>query len=217
MNLLIIGAPGAGKGTMSELILEKYGLIHVSTGDMLREAVRQQTEVGLKAQDYMNRGALVPDEIIHDIILERFSRDDMDAGFLFDGYPRTEAQAEDLTSILSELNKQVDQVINLNIEDELLIKRITGRRLCPNCGEIYNIYFSPTKEEGICDKCGSEVIQRKDDNLESLTKRLEEYHKNTQPVIEYYEEMGIVEHVDASKSIPEVFADVEAILERLCK
>ena len=217
MNLLIIGAPGAGKGTMSELILEKYGLIHVSTGDMLREAVRQQTEVGLKAQDYMNRGALVPDEIIHDIILERFSRDDMDAGFLFDGYPRTEAQAEDLTSILSELNKQVDQVINLNIEDELLIKRITGRRLCPNCGEIYNIYFSPTKEEGICDKCGSEVIQRKDDNLESLTKRLEEYHKNTQPVIEYYEKMGIVEHVDASRSVPEVFADVEAILERLCK
>ena len=217
MNLLIIGAPGAGKGTMSELILEKYGLIHVSTGDMLREAVRQQTEVGLKAQDYMNRGALVPDEIIHDIILERFSRDDMDAGFLFDGYPRTEAQAEDLTSILSELNKQVDQVINLNIEDELLVKRITGRRLCPNCGEIYNIYFSPTKEEGICDKCGSEIIQRKDDNLESLTKRLEEYHKNTQPVIEYYEKMGIVEHVDASKNVPEVFGEVEAILERLCK
>ena len=112
MNLLIIGAPGAGKGTMSELILEKYGLIHVSTGDMLREAVRQETEVGLKAQEYMNRGALVPDEIIHDIILERFSRDDMDAGFLFDGYPRTEAQAEDLTLILDELGKKVDQVIN---------------------------------------------------------------------------------------------------------
>ncbi len=217
MNLLIIGAPGAGKGTMSELILEKYGLIHVSTGDMLREAVKQETEVGLKAQDYMNRGALVPDEIIHDIILERFSRDDMDAGFLFDGYPRTEAQAEDLTSILNELGKKVDQVINLDIADELLFKRITGRRLCPNCGDISNIYFSPSKVEGICDKCGSEIIQRKDDNPESLTKRLEEYHKNTQPVIEYYEKMGIVRHVDASKSVPEVFDEVTAILEGLCK
>ncbi|MBR4462970.1 MAG: adenylate kinase [Erysipelotrichaceae bacterium] len=217
MNLLIIGAPGAGKGTMSELILEQYGLIHVSTGDMLREAVRNETEVGLKAQDYMNRGALVPDEIIHDIILERFSRDDMDAGFLFDGYPRTEAQAEDLTLILNETGKKVDQVINLDIADDLLVKRITGRRLCPNCGDISNIYFSPTKVEGICDKCGHEIIQRKDDNLESLTKRLEEYHKNTQPVIEYYDKMGIVRHVDASQSVEKVFEDVKAILEGLCK
>ncbi len=217
MNLLIIGAPGAGKGTMSELILEKYHLVHVSTGDMLRAAVKAGTPVGLKAQEYMNKGALVPDEVIHDIIVERLSQDDMEAGFLFDGYPRTGNQAEDLDSILKQIGKKIDCVINLNIADEELIKRITGRRLCPTCGEIYNIYFKPTQKEGICDKCGAELIQRKDDNLESLEVRLSEYHKNTQPVIEYYEKAGIVRHVDASKGVDEVFADIKAVLEGLCE
>lgn len=215
MNLLIIGAPGAGKGTMSELILEKYGLVHVSTGNMLREAVKNQTPVGLKAQEYMNKGELVPDEIIHDIIVERLSKDDIDAGFLFDGYPRTENQAIDLDSIMKEINKTIDAVINLNIDDHELIKRITGRRLCPTCGEIYNIYFFPSKKENICDKCGSELIQRKDDNLESLEVRLSEYHKNTQPVIEYYEKMDLVKHVDAKQDIDIVFNDIDAILERI--
>ena len=186
MNLLIIGAPGAGKGTMSELILDKFNLVHVSTGDMLRAAVKNGTPVGLKAQEYMNRGELVPDEVIHDIIVERLSQDDIEQGFLFDGYPRTKNQAVDLDEILKSLNKKIDCVINLNIEDEVLVKRITGRRLCPECGEIYNIYLKPSKKDGICDKCGSELIQRKDDNLESLKVRLSEYHKNTQPVIEYY-------------------------------
>ena len=216
MNLLIIGAPGAGKGTMSELILDRFHLVHVSTGDMLREAVRNETPVGLQAQGYMNRGELVPDEVIHDIIVERLSRDDIDAGFLFDGYPRTENQAIDLDAILKQLGKQIDGVINLNIEDEELIKRITGRRLCPVCGEIYNIYYNPSETEGKCDKCGADLIQRKDDNLDSLTVRLSEYHKNTQPVIEYYEKMGIVRNVDASQSIDQVFADICSILERLC-
>ncbi len=216
MNLLIIGAPGAGKGTMSELILEKYHLVHVSTGDMLRAAVKAGTPVGLKAQEYMNKGALVPDEVIHDIITERLSQDDMEAGFLFDGYPRTENQAIDLDSILKEIGKKIDCVINLNIADEDLIKRITGRRLCPVCGEIYNIYYKPTVKEGICDKCGAELIQRKDDNLESLEVRLSEYHKNTQPVIEYYEKSGLVRHVDASNSVDKVFEDIVASLEGLC-
>ena len=136
MNLLIIGAPGAGKGTMSELILKNFPLVHVSTGDMLRAAVKNGTPVGLKAQEYMNKGELVPDEVIHDIIVERLSQDDIDNGFLFDGYPRTGAQAVDLDAILNELGKKIDCVINLDIADEELIKRITGRRLCPNCGEI---------------------------------------------------------------------------------
>ena len=216
MNLLIIGAPGAGKGTMSDLILDNYKLVHVSTGDMLREAVKNKTEVGLKAQEYMNKGELVPDEVIHDIIVERLSRDDIDAGFLFDGYPRTENQAIDLDDILKELDKKIDCVINLNIPDSELIKRITGRRLCPACGEIYNIYFNPSNVEGKCDKCGADLIQRKDDNLESLEVRLSEYHKNTQPVIEYYDKFGIVKNVDASKAIAEVFDDVKTILEGLC-
>ena len=215
MNLLIIGAPGAGKGTVSDRIINDYELVHVSTGDMLREAVKNGTPVGLQAQGYMNRGELVPDEVIHNIIVERLSRDDVDAGFLFDGYPRTKNQAVDLDEILKQLDKKVDCVIDLDIDDEDLIKRITGRRLCPDCGEIYNIYYKPSLKEGICDKCGGTLIQRKDDNPDSLKVRLQEYHKNTQPVIEYYEEMDIVRHVDASKAKDEVYDDVKDILEGL--
>lgn len=215
MNLLIIGAPGAGKGTVSDRIIKDYELVHVSTGDMLREAVKNGTPVGLQAQGYMNRGELVPDEVIHDIIVERLSRDDVDAGFLFDGYPRTKNQAVDLDEILKHLDKKVDCVIDLDIDDEDLIKRITGRRLCPDCGEIYNIYYKPSKVEGVCDKCGGTLIQRKDDNPDSLKVRLEEYHKNTQPVIEYYEKMDIVRHVDASMSKDEVYDSVKNILEGL--
>jgi len=216
MNLLIIGAPGAGKGTMSDLLINTYHLVHVSTGDMLRAAVKAGTPVGLKAQEYMNKGALVPDEVIHDIIVERLSQDDIKAGFLFDGYPRTIAQAQDLDLILKEIGLKIDAVINLNIEDDELIKRITGRRLCPTCGEIFNIYYKAPAKEGVCDKCGVELITRKDDNLESLTVRLQEYHKNTQPVIEYYEEFGIVRHIDASMSMDEVYNAIKQVLEGLC-
>ena len=216
MNLLIIGAPGAGKGTMSDLLINTYHLVHVSTGDMLRAAVKAGTPVGLKAQEYMNKGALVPDEVIHDIIVERLSQDDIKSGFLFDGYPRTIAQAQDLDQILKEIGLKIDAVINLNIEDDELIKRITGRRLCPTCGEIFNIYYKAPAKEGICDKCGAELITRKDDNLESLTVRLQEYHKNTQPVIEYYEKAGLVANVDAKQGVDEVFGDIRKLLEGLC-
>jgi len=216
MNLLIIGAPGAGKGTMSDLLINTYHLVHVSTGDMLRAAVKAGTPVGLKAQEYMNKGALVPDEVIHDIIVERLSQDDIKAGFLFDGYPRTIAQAQDLDLILKEIGLKIDAVINLNIEDDELIKRIIGRRLCPTCGEIFNIYYKAPAKEGVCDKCGAELITRKDDNLESLTVRLQEYHKNTQPVIEYYEKAGLVANVDAKQGVDEVFGDIRKLLEGLC-
>ena len=216
MDLLIIGAPGPGKGTMSDLLINTYHLVHVSTGDMLRAAVKAGTPVGLKAQEYMNKGALVPDEVIHDIIVERLSQDDIKAGFLFDGYPRTIAQAQDLDQILKEIGLKIDAVINLNIEDDELIKRITGRRLCPTCGEIFNIYYKAPAKEGICDKCGAELITRKDDNLESLTVRLQEYHKNTQPVIEYYEKAGLVANVDAKQGVDEVFGDIRKLLEGLC-
>ena len=215
MNLLIIGAPGAGKGTVSESLINDYAITHISTGDMLRNAIKNNTPVGLKAKEYMDKGHLVPDEIIHNLIVERLSQDDVSKGFLFDGYPRTLNQAIDLSKILQELNIKIDCVINLDIKDEELIKRITGRRLCPKCGEIYNIYYSPFKKEGICDKCGSELITRKDDNLESLVTRLEEYHKNTQPLIEYYQKMDLVKHICASKSIEDVYSDVTTILEGL--
>jgi len=215
MNLLIIGAPGAGKGTMSELITKNFDVVHVSTGDMLREAVRNGTEVGRKAQEYMNKGELVPDSIIHDIIAERLSADDMKNGFLFDGYPRTKAQAEDLDDILNTLKMKIDGVIVLDIADETLTKRITGRRICKNCGEIYNIYFGAPKVEGICDKCGSPLTQRKDDNVESLVTRLEAYHASTKPVIDYYEEKGVVKKVDADQAIDKVFDDIQTILKGL--
>ena len=210
MNLLIIGAPGAGKGTMSDLIKKEYGVVHVSTGDMLREAVRKETPVGLKAQGYMNRGELVPDEIIHEIIAERLSADDIQRGFLFDGYPRTRVQAEDLDAILKELGLKLDCVIDLAIDDEILTKRITGRRICRTCGEIFNVYYNPPKTEGICDRCGAELSQRKDDNIESLTTRLAAYHAQTQPVIEYYKD--IVKEVNADQSIDKVFGDIKEVL-----
>ena len=213
MNLLIIGAPGVGKGTMSNLLIQDYKLVHVSTGDMLRAAIKNETPVGKLAQQYMEKGQLVPDEVIHNIIVERLSQDDIKQGFLFDGYPRTKAQAIDLDKILSELNLKIDGVLNLQIDDEVVVKRITGRRTCPKCGTIYNIYYGPSKQEGICDKCGSELSVRKDDNEESLKERLQEFHKNTQPVVDYYRESNLVYDLNADQSIESVYGSIKAVLE----
>ena len=215
MNLLIIGAPGVGKGTMSNLLIEDYKLVHVSTGDMLRQAIADKTKVGQIAEGYMSKGQLVPDEVIHDIIVERLSKDDIKQGFLFDGYPRTESQAIDLSKILTELNLKIDGVINLQIDDEVVVKRITGRRTCSKCGSIYNIYFGNSKVDGICDKCGETLSIRKDDNEESLKIRLNEFHKNTQPVIDYYEKQGIVYHVNGDQTIEGEYNDIKKVLEGL--
>ena len=212
MNILIMGAPGTGKGTMSALIKEHYDVVHVSTGDMLRQAVAEKTEVGLKAQEYMNKGALVPDEVIHDIILERLAKDDIKKGFLFDGYPRTLEQAIDLDRILESLNMKIDHIIDLKVDDEILKDRITGRRTCKDCKEIYHIKNKPSKVEGVCDVCGGELIQRKDDTLEALSTRLEAYYASTKPVIEYYEKTGLVKTIDASKKAEEVFEDIKSVL-----
>lgn len=216
MNLLIMGAPGAGKGSVSSRIVEKYGVVHISTGDMLRAAMAEKTPIGLKVKDYMDSGSLVPDKIIHDMIIERLSKDDIKKGFLFDGYPRTLDQAIDLDKILKMLNKKIDAVINLDISDETVTKRITGRRLCLKCGEIYNIYYKPSQKEEMCDKCGSPLTIRNDDNIESLQVRLKEYHKNADPILAYYDSDKIVHHIKADQTRLEVFADVvEALEERL--
>lgn len=215
MNLLIIGAPGVGKGTMSNLLIEDYGLVHVSTGDMLRAAVKDQTPVGKLAAEYMNSGRLVPDEVIHDIIVERLSKDDIKKGFLFDGYPRTLNQAIDLDKILDELNLKIDAVINLLIDDQVVIKRITGRRTCLKCGSIYNIYFGAPKQENVCDKCGESLSTRKDDNEESLKKRLEEFHSNTSPVIDYYQKKNIVYNINGDQSIDGEYSEIKKVLEGL--
>ena len=215
MNLLIIGAPGVGKGTMSNILVNDYSLVHVSTGDMLRAAIANETEVGKLASSYMNKGQLVPDEVIHNIIVERLSQDDIKSGFLFDGYPRTEAQAIDLSKILDELNMKIDAVINLTIEDEVVIKRITGRRTCPKCGEIYNIYFNAPSKDNVCDKCGEQLSLRKDDNLDSLKIRLSEFHKNTQPVIDYYQNLGLVKNINGNQTIEKEYKDIQEVLEGL--
>lgn len=212
MNLLIIGAPGTGKGTMSALIKDAFKVTHVSTGDMLREAIASQTEVGKKAQEFMNNGQLVPDEIIHDIISERLSKDDIKNGFLFDGYPRTVNQAIDLDNILKSLGMKIDKVIDLNINDEVLKARITGRRVCPNCKEIYHIVSKPSKVEGVCDVCGEKLIQRGDDTLESLEKRLKAYYSQTEPVIEYYDKQSLVAKVNADQKPQEVFEEIDSVL-----
>ena len=213
MNLLIIGAPGTGKGTMSELLIEKYGVIHISTGDMLRESVAAGTEVGLKAQSYMTAGLLVPDEVIHGVIVERLAKPDIDQGFLMDGYPRTLAQAADLDGILKELGKKIDCVINLELDEEVLVGRITGRRTCPQCKAIYHVVNKPPRVEGICDVCGSELVTRKDDTAESLKTRLNAYHESTRPVIEYYEKQGLVRTIDANHAPEEVFASIQKAVE----
>ena len=215
MNLLIIGAPGVGKGTMSNILIDNYKLVHVSTGDMLRAAVSNQTPVGKIASEYMNKGQLVPDEVIHDIIVERLKQDDIKNGFLFDGYPRTLNQAIDLDKILLELNMKIDAVLNLTIDDSVVVKRITGRRTCKKCGSIYNIYFGAPKVENICDKCGEQLSMRSDDNEESLKQRLEEFHKNTQPVIEYYEKQNVVHSINGDQTIEGEYQDIVKVLEGL--
>lgn len=212
MNILIMGAPGTGKGTMSQLIKEHYDVVHVSTGDMLRQAVENKTALGLKVQEYMSAGALVPDEVIHNIILERLAQDDIKKGFLFDGYPRTVKQAIDLDEILGKLNMNIDYIINLDVDVEILKERITGRRTCRNCKEIYHIKNMPPKVEGTCDLCGGELITREDDTLEALMNRLDEYYASTKPVIDYYEKTGLVHNIDGGRDANEVFEDIKAIL-----
>ena len=213
MNLLIMGAPGTGKGTMSNIITKEFEVVHVSTGDMLRASIANGSPVGLEAQNYMNSGKLVPDSIIHDIIVERLGQKDMDAGFLMDGYPRTLEQAKDLSLILDEVGKKIDLVINLYVDDQVLKERITGRRLCKNCGAIYHTKNSPAKVEGICDVCGSELYTRKDDTLESLVTRLNEYYGNTKPVLDYYKEQNLVVEINADQAVEAVFAEVAKAIE----
>lgn len=215
MNLLIIGAPGTGKGTMSALIKKTYNVAHVSTGDILRENIKNETEFGKKAKEYIENGELVPDEIIHDIILDRLSKDDVKHGFLFDGYPRTLAQAKDLDVILDKLKLKIDRVLDLNASDSTIEERITGRRICKDCKSIYHIKNMPSKVNGVCDKCGGELYQRDDDTLEALSHRLNSYHKQTQPVIDYYKDKGLVSVIDSNRDSELVFEDIKQILGEL--
>jgi len=188
MRIILLGAPGAGKGTIAKMLVEEYGIVQISTGDILRQAVKEGTQVGKKAAEFMNTGKLVPDEVIMDIIKERIARPDCAKGFIFDGFPRTIPQAEALEKLLAANNMTIDAIINLEVPEDVVLKRLSSRRTCsnPDCQAIYNIYTMPPKKEGICDKCGSKLVQRDDETEEAIKVRLATYYEKTQPLIDYY-------------------------------
>ncbi|HWI49638.1 MAG TPA: adenylate kinase [Rummeliibacillus sp.] len=212
MNIVLMGLPGAGKGTQADKIVEKYDIPHISTGDMFRAAIKNGTELGLKAKSFMDKGALVPDEVTIGIVRERLSQPDCDQGFLLDGFPRTTTQAEELDGILSGLGKKVEHVVNIEVEQEELIKRLTGRRICKVCGSSYHLVFNPPKEEGKCDKDGGELYQRADDNPETVTNRLEVNIKQSQPLLDFYNKKNVLTNINGQQDINDVFADVDALL-----
>ena len=213
MNIVFLGPPGAGKGTQAKILIERYGIPQISTGDMLREHRAKGTELGKKAQEYMDKGQLVPDEIILGMVKERLSQPDCQKGFILDGFPRTVAQAEALDKLLSEMGKKLDFALALIVLDDLLVERLTGRRTCKNCGMMYHIKYKPPKVEGKCDVCGGELYQRPDDNEETVRNRLKVYHEQTAPLIEYYKNKGILREIDGSKSIEEITQQIISILE----
>ncbi len=213
MIFILLGPPGAGKGTYSQRLIEKFNIPQISTGDILREAVKAKTELGIKAKDYMDKGLLVPDEVIIGIVEDRIKEPDCKNGFLLDGFPRTIEQADALEYILNKNKLKLDCVVNLIVKNEILFKRLTGRRLCKKCGANYNIYTLPPAQEGICDKCQSELYQRDDDKPETIEKRLLVYTKQTAPLIEYYKNKNLLKEIDASEgTINEIVDKIEDIL-----
>ena len=215
MNILIMGPAGAGKGTMSDLILKEYDIPHISTGDMLRENVRNNTELGLTAKSYMESGRLVPDDVINARVEKRLQEDDCQKGYLLDGFPRTLVQAQAFEKISEKIGKPVECVLALEVDFDVLKERITGRRVCPKCGAIYHIHNFPSKVEGICDVCGSELKQRSDDTVEKLTQRMEEYENSTKPVIDFFEDKNVVKHLNAAEKPEIVFGKIQEALNQL--
>ena len=216
MNLMLMGLPGAGKGTQAERIVDEYKIPHISTGDIFRAAMKNETQMGLEAKKYINKGELVPDEVTNGIVKERLAQDDTNVGFLLDGFPRNMAQAEALTEMGKELGKELNGVINIHVDPESLMERLTGRYICRNCGATYHKVFNPTKVEGTCDRCGEhEFYQRDDDKPETVKNRLDVNIKMNTPLLDYYKENGLLHEVDGNQDIDKVFADIKAILDNL--
>ena len=212
MKIIMLGAPGAGKGTQAKMIAEKYGVPHISTGDIFRANIKNGTELGMEAKKYMDQGLLVPDELTVKILLDRVAKDDCKNGYVLDGFPRTIPQAEVLDKALTELGDKIDYAIDVDVPDENIIKRMGGRRACLSCGATYHIEHVPPKKEGICDKCGSELVLRDDDKPETVKNRLNVYHEQTQPLIDYYTNAGILKTVDGTVDIDVVFQNIVEIL-----
>ena len=212
LRTILLGPPGAGKGTQAAKIVEKYGIPHISTGDIFRENIKKGTELGKKAQEYMNRGELVPDDLVIEIATTRLLEDDCRNGFLLDGFPRTVYQAEKLDEFLAARDSKIDKVLDIAVEKDELIARLTGRRVCKSCGASFHVVNIPPKKEGVCDFCGGELIQRADDNLETVTNRIDVYEAQTMPLIDYYEKAGNLVHIDGSTGLESVFADIVSAL-----
>lgn len=212
MKIIMLGAPGAGKGTQAKMIADKYGVPHVSTGDIFRANIKNGTELGMEAKKYMDQGLLVPDELTVKILLDRVSQPDCKNGYVLDGFPRTIPQAEVLDKALAELGESIDYAIDVDVPDENIVKRMSGRRACVSCGATYHAVHVPPKKEGICDRCGSELILRDDDKPETVKNRLDVYHKQTQPLIDFYTKKGVLKTVDGTVDMQDVFKAIVAIL-----
>ena len=212
MKIIMLGAPGAGKGTQAKMIADKYGVPHVSTGDIFRANIKNGTELGMEAKKYMDQGLLVPDELTVKILLDRVSQPDCKNGYVLDGFPRTIPQAEALDAALSKMGEKIDYAIDVDVPDENIVKRMSGRRACVSCGATYHVVHVPPKKEGICDRCGSELILRDDDKPETVKNRLDVYHKQTQPLIDFYTKKGVLKTVDGTVDMQDVFKAIVAIL-----
>lgn len=215
MNLILMGLPGAGKGTQAEKIVEKYQIPHISTGDMFRLAIKEGTDLGKKAKAFMDQGDLVPDEVTIGIVRERLSKEDCKSGFLLDGFPRTIAQAESLENLLQDMERSLDFVLHVDVPQDQLMERLTGRRICPTCGATYHVVFNPPKQDGICDNDGTELIQREDDSEETVARRLEVNVKQTQPMLDFYHDKGYLVSINGSQDINKVFEDIDQKLQTL--
>lgn len=212
MKIIMLGAPGAGKGTQAKMIAEKYGIPHISTGDIFRANIKNGTPLGMEAKGYMDQGLLVPDELTVKILLDRVSQDDCRNGYVLDGFPRTIPQAQVLDQELAKLNDQIDHAIDVDVPDENIIRRMSGRRACISCGATYHIEYIRPAKEGICDECGQELVLREDDRPETVGRRLDVYHEQTQPLIDFYGKKGILKTVDGTKEMHEVFDAIAEIL-----
>nr|WP_314461688.1 adenylate kinase [uncultured Clostridium sp.] len=212
MKIIMLGAPGAGKGTQAKKIAEKYQIPHVSTGDIFRSNIKEGTQLGRKAKEYMDQGALVPDELTIGMLMDRIQKEDCKDGYVLDGFPRTIPQAESLQKAITEMGQRIDFAINVDVPDENIINRMSGRRACISCGATYHIVYNPSKVPGVCDVCGSELVLRDDDKPETVKKRLSVYHDQTRPLIDYYKEAGVLVNVDGTQDLNKVFSDITDIL-----